>query len=167
MPRSCELTGLGILTGNKVSHSKRKTRRKFLPNLQQITLFSEALGQSFRLKIAIRTLRTVDFKGGLDGFLLLSQPRKLTATARSLRSKIATALEKAGTEPDQKIVKNKIKEADRPKKRITKRLKSEEEGSVKEKKKAVKKIVTKSEANPEIKVSKKATPKTTTEKKTK
>lgn len=158
MPRSCELTGLGILTGNKVSHSKRKTRRKFLPNLQQITLFSEALGQSFRLKIAIRTLRTVDFKGGLDGFLLSSQPRKLTPSARVLRSKIQNALDKAGKEPEQKIVKSKVKESDIPKKRITKKLKAKE-ASEKETKKA--------EVKTKAKVSKSSSSKETKAKKTK
>ncbi|MCH9753477.1 MAG: 50S ribosomal protein L28 [Alphaproteobacteria bacterium] len=161
MPRSCELTGLGILTGNKVSHSKRKTRRKFLPNLQQITLFSEALGQSFRLKIAVKTLRTVDFKGGLDGFLLSSQPRKLTTSARSLRAKVVAALEKSGKEQEQKVLKSKVKESERPKKRIAKKAKAKADASSKETKKDVKKSAVKPKEN------KKAVSKSTTEKKTK
>lgn len=127
MPRACELTGLGVLSGNKVSHSKRKTRRKFLPNLQQVTLFSEVLNQSIRFKIAAKTLRTVDFKGGLDMFLLNSQPKKLTVSARSLRNKIKVTLEKKGGE-EKKAVKAEVKKkiSDKPKKRAAKRLKAKE-----------------------------------------
>lgn len=147
MPRACELTGLGVLTGNKVSHSNRKTRRRFLPNLQQVTLFSEALNQSIRFKIATKTLRTVDFKGGLDGFLLNSQPRKLTTSARSLRNKIKVALEKKGSE-EKKVVKAEVKKkvAEKPKKRIAKKMKAKEE--------VVKKAAVKKTAAPKAKAKK-------------
>jgi large subunit ribosomal protein L28 len=141
MPRACELTGLGVLSGNKVSHSKRKTRRKFLPNLQQVTLFSEALNQSIRFRIAAKTLRTVDFKGGLDGFLLKSQPKKLTVSAKSLRNKIKVTLEK-DTSEEQKAVKAEVKKkvSDKPNKRVAKKLKAKEE--------TVKKVSTKKATAP-------------------
>jgi large subunit ribosomal protein L28 len=127
MPRACELTGLGVLSGNKVSHSKRKTRRKFLPNLQQVTLFSEALNQSIRFRIAAKTLRTVDFKGGLDCFLLNIQPKKLTVSAKSLRNKVKVALER-GNSKEKKTARVEVKKKveDKPKKRIAKKLKAKE-----------------------------------------
>jgi len=125
MPRSCELTGLGILTGNKVSHSNRKTRRKFLPNLQQITLFSDAMNQSMKFRIAVKTLRTIDFKGGLDNFLLGAQSRKLTARARTLSYKIKTVLEKKADASEEKIVQ-KGKRITTPKKRLVKKINARE-----------------------------------------
>lgn len=150
MPRSCELTGLGVLTGNKVSHSNRKTRRRFLPNLQNVTLFSEVLNQSIKFRIAAKTLRTVDFKGGLDGFLLNSQPRKLTVSAKSLRNKIKVALEKKGEEKE-KTVKAEVKKkvAAKPKKRIEKKLKAK--GEVEKKVSAKKAPAAKAKAKKEEK----------------
>ena len=72
MARRCTLTRKGVLTGNNVSHANNKTRRRFLPNLQSRRLFSETLGQSVRLRIAASTLRTIEKRGGLDGYLLLA-----------------------------------------------------------------------------------------------
>ena len=69
MSRACELTGKAVLTGNNVSHANNKTRRRFLPNLVQVTLMSEAMGQSYRLRISANALRTVEHRGGLDAFL--------------------------------------------------------------------------------------------------
>ena len=139
MSRACELTGLGILTGNKVSHSNRKTRRKFLPNLQPITLSSEALKRTIKFRIATKTLRTVDFKGGLDNFLIDARAAKLAPGARVLRAKIKAILEKDGKAPmDQE--KKVRKSADQPKKKLTKKL------QVREGKAAVKAPRVKSEA---------------------
>ncbi len=73
MSRRCELTGKGPMSGNNVSHAKNRTRRRFLPNLQDVTLMSESLGRSFRLKISNAALRTVDHRGGLDAFFAKSK----------------------------------------------------------------------------------------------
>ena len=70
MARRCELTGTGVMTGNNVSHAQNKTRRRFLPNLCDVTLASEKLGRNFKLRIAAKALRSVDHVGGLDAFLL-------------------------------------------------------------------------------------------------
>ncbi|MBL4596198.1 MAG: 50S ribosomal protein L28 [Robiginitomaculum sp.] len=91
MSRRCELTGVGVMSGNNVSHSKRRTRRKFLPNLCNVTLASEALGQSFKLRITAAALRSVDHNGGLDPFLNKCRDENLSETAlkikKSLRKK--------------------------------------------------------------------------------
>ena len=69
MSRVCELSGKGPMTGNNVSHANNKTRRRFLPNLNDVTLISDVLGQSFRLRISAAALRSVDHRGGLDAYL--------------------------------------------------------------------------------------------------
>jgi large subunit ribosomal protein L28 len=70
MARRCSLTGKGVLTGNNVSHANNKTRRRFLPNIRSRRLYSEALGETVRVRIAASTLRTIEKQGGLDAFLL-------------------------------------------------------------------------------------------------
>ena len=72
MSRSCELTGKAVLTGNNVSHANNKSRRRFLPNLCNVTLISDALGQSFRLRVSAAAPRTVEHRGGLDAFLAMT-----------------------------------------------------------------------------------------------
>lgn len=94
MTRSCDLTELNVLVGNKVSHSNRKTKKRFLPNLQTIRLFSDKLNSYISLRIASRTLRTVDKHGGLDGFLLSMANRKLSPKAKLLRKKIEKVTDK-------------------------------------------------------------------------
>ena len=94
MSRRCELLNTGPMSGNNVSHAKNRTRRRFEVNLCNVTLPSETLGQSFRMRIAAKTLRTVDFKGGLDGFLAGTKNAKLTDKAK----KIKKAIEKKQTE---------------------------------------------------------------------
>ena len=89
MSRVCELTGKGIQTGNNVSHANNKTRRRFLPNLCQVTLISDALGQRFRLRVSAYALRSVEHRGGLDAFLLKSDENELSMRARLLRRQIA------------------------------------------------------------------------------
>ena len=70
MARICELTGKGRMTGNNVSHANNKTKRTFLPNLQNVTLLSDALGQGFKMRVSTHGLRTVEHNGGLDNWLL-------------------------------------------------------------------------------------------------
>lgn len=91
MSRKCDLTGVGVQTGNNVSHSHRKTRRRFLPNLHNVSLLSEILGRKVSLRITAATLRTVDHNGGLDKFLLGTSSTKLTPLARKLKSDVKKA----------------------------------------------------------------------------
>ena len=69
MARRCELTGKGPMSGNNVSHAKNRTRRRFLPNLNDVSLMSETLGRTFKLKISAAALRSVDHRGGFDAFM--------------------------------------------------------------------------------------------------
>lgn len=89
MSRECELTGTKPIVGHRVSHSQIKTKRRFLPNLVQVTLRSEALDQSFRMRIAAKALRTVDKLGGLDGFLAKAKDEKLSSKALKIKRNIA------------------------------------------------------------------------------
>ncbi|MEM6661768.1 MAG: 50S ribosomal protein L28 [Pseudomonadota bacterium] len=91
MSRRCELTGKGVLTGNRVSHSNIKTRRRYLPNLQNVTLQSEALGRSFRLRVAASALRTVDHRGGLDAFLMKARDGELSDKALKIKKDLQAA----------------------------------------------------------------------------
>ena len=89
MSRRCELTGKAVLTGNLVSHSNRKTKTRFLPNLCNVTLISEALGRSVRLRVAAAALRSVEHRGGLDAFLTKAREEDLSPGARQLKREIA------------------------------------------------------------------------------
>jgi len=91
MSRRCELTGTGPVSGNNVSHANNKTKRRFLPNLCQVTLSSEALGRSFRLRIAAKALRSVDHVGGLDQFLLKARDEQLSANALKIKRELKKA----------------------------------------------------------------------------
>jgi len=91
MSRVCELTGKGVMTGNNVSHAKNRTRRRFLPNLNEVTLASEVLGRSFKFRIAASTLRTVDHRGGLDAFMAKAKDTDLSATALKVKKDIEKA----------------------------------------------------------------------------
>ena len=92
MARVCALTGKKVQYGHNVSHSKRATNRRFVPNIQKVRLLSEVLGQQVSLSIATRTLRTVQKKGGLDGFLLATDDTKLQPAALRLKNKIRRKL---------------------------------------------------------------------------
>lgn len=92
MSRRCQLTGRGVQTGNNVSHAHNKTRRRFLPNLQQASLYSDALGKPVRLKLSAYAIRTVERKGGLDAFLLDARDAGLAPEARRLKRRIKKAL---------------------------------------------------------------------------
>jgi large subunit ribosomal protein L28 len=89
MSRECELTGTKPMVGHIVSHSQIKTKRRYLPNLVQVTLRSEALNQDFRLRIAAKALRTVDKLGGLDAFLAKAKDDTLSARALKIKRDIA------------------------------------------------------------------------------
>jgi large subunit ribosomal protein L28 len=92
MSRRCELTGKGAQVGHKVSHSNRKTKRRFLPNLISVTMISEALGRGISLRISANALRTVDHRGGLDAFLMKAKDTDLSMRARTLKRQIAEKL---------------------------------------------------------------------------
>ncbi len=95
MSRRCELTGKAPQTGHLVSHSNRKTKTRFLPNLVQVSLLSDVLGQSVRLRISAHALRSVEHRGGLDAFLLKASESDLSQKALELRRKIVKATTEA------------------------------------------------------------------------
>ncbi len=88
MSRRCSLTAKGAQTGHKVSHSNRKTKRRFLPNLVNVTLESEALGTSVSLRVSANALRTIDHRGGLDAFLLKAKSDELSPKALELKRQL-------------------------------------------------------------------------------
>ena len=91
MSRRCELTGKGPMSGNNVSHAKNHTRRRFLPNLQDVTLQYDVLGRSLKLKISNAALRTVDHRGGLDAFMAKAKEAELSPDALKIKKEIAKA----------------------------------------------------------------------------
>jgi large subunit ribosomal protein L28 len=91
MARRCELTGKGPMSGNNVSHAKNRTRRRFLPNLVDVTLMSDILGRSFKMRISAAALRTVDHRGGLDGFMAKAKDAELSTKALKIKKDIAGA----------------------------------------------------------------------------
>ena len=91
MSRRCELTGKAVLAGNNVSHAHNKTRRRFLPNLCQVSLLSEVLGRSVSLRVSARALRTVEHRGGLDAFLAKAKNDELSLKARRIKRQIEKA----------------------------------------------------------------------------
>ncbi|MEH6476688.1 MAG: 50S ribosomal protein L28 [Sneathiella sp.] len=91
MARRCELTGKGVQAGNNVSHAHNKTRRRFLPNVQEVRLMSDSLGRSFSLKVTAAALRSVEHNGGLDKFLLKAKDEKLSLQARRMKRDIRKA----------------------------------------------------------------------------
>jgi large subunit ribosomal protein L28 len=91
MSRRCELTGKSPMVGNNVSHANNKTKRRFLPNLNEVSLTSETLGQTHRLRISAAALRTVDHRGGLDAFLAKADEAELSPKALKLKRDIAKA----------------------------------------------------------------------------
>jgi large subunit ribosomal protein L28 len=88
MSRRCDLTGKGPQTGHKVSHSNRKTKRRFLPNLCSVTLISDALGRGVRLRVSANALKTVDHRGGLDAFLAKAKDDELSPKALEIKRQI-------------------------------------------------------------------------------
>jgi large subunit ribosomal protein L28 len=91
MARRCELTGKAVMTGNNVSHAKNRTRRRFLPNLVNVTLLSDLLGRSYKLRVTAHALRSVEHRGGLDAFLMKARAEDLSDKAATLKRNIAKA----------------------------------------------------------------------------
>jgi large subunit ribosomal protein L28 len=92
MSRRCELTGKGAQVGHKVSHSNIKTKRRFLPNLLNVTMISDALGRSVRLRVSANALKSVDHRGGLDAYLAKARDVELSPRALDLKRQIAKKL---------------------------------------------------------------------------
>lgn len=88
MARVCEISGKRVMTGNNVSHSNRKTRRRFLPNLQMVTLVSEATGEKLRLRLTTHALRTIEFHGGIDAYVRRTASADLPVSARRLKKRL-------------------------------------------------------------------------------
>ncbi|MFN2099405.1 50S ribosomal protein L28 [Altererythrobacter sp. MF3-039] len=95
MSRICELTGKGRLVGNNVSHANNKTKRVFLPNLQNVTLMSEKLGRSFKFRVSTQGLRSVEHNGGLDNWLLKTKDEKLSSNALKVKRELKKAAKDA------------------------------------------------------------------------
>ena len=92
MSRRCELTGKGVMTGNRVSHAVNRTRRRFLPNLLNVSLLSDVLGRSVKLRICANALRSVEHRGGLDAFLVKQGDADLSERALALKQEVRAAL---------------------------------------------------------------------------
>lgn len=91
MSRRCQITGKGVLTGNNVSHANNKSRRRFLPNLQEASLMSDILGAPVHMRVSTRGLRTIEHNGGLDSFLISTPNRKLPEEAQVVKRRVLRA----------------------------------------------------------------------------
>ena len=94
MSRRCQMTGKGVLSGNNVSHANNKTRRRYLPNLQETSLLSDVLGTQVRVRVSTRALRTIEHNGGLDAFLMGTPNRRLPEEAQVIKRRIVRAAAK-------------------------------------------------------------------------
>jgi large subunit ribosomal protein L28 len=92
MARRCELTGKGPMVGNNVSHAVNRTRRRFLPNLLNVSLISDVLGRTVKLRISANALRSVEHRGGLDAFLVKAADADLSVNALALKKEVKAAL---------------------------------------------------------------------------
>lgn len=88
MSKKCDISGIGAMSGNNVSHANNRTRRRFLPNLQVVSLLSESLGKVFKLKVCSKTLRSIEHNGGLDAYLETTSNTKLTEEAKKIKKAI-------------------------------------------------------------------------------
>ena len=89
MVKKCDITGTGVMSGNSVSHANNHNRRRFMPNLQVVSLFSEALNKVFKLKICSKTLRSIEHNGGLDSYLESTSGNKLSEEALKIKKAVA------------------------------------------------------------------------------
>ncbi len=96
MARKCPVTGKGVQVGNNVSHSNRKTKRRFLPNLVNVTMQSDALSRNVKLRISANALKTVDHRGGLDAFLVKAKDTDLSPKALEIKRQVAKKVANAG-----------------------------------------------------------------------
>lgn len=124
MSRKCDILGIGVMSGNNVSHSNRKTKRRFLPNLKNVSLKSEALGVSVNIKVAASTLRTINKYGSIDNFLVNYRFAKLTSQAQKLRNQVKKKLIKIGKLDEVKIINEKKATVAKPSKRQAKKAAS-------------------------------------------
>lgn len=92
MARRCEITGKGVQTGNNVSHANNRSRRRFLPNLQQTSLMSDALGKMVRLRLTTHAIRSIEHNGGLDAYMMKAKNAQLGLEARALKRRIVKAV---------------------------------------------------------------------------
>ncbi len=88
MSRRCQLTGKGVLSGNNVSHANNRSRRRFLPNLQDSSVLSDILGAAVRMRLSTRAIRTIEHNGGIDAYLLGTPSTRLTVDARALKRRL-------------------------------------------------------------------------------
>lgn len=95
MARICELTGKGRMVGNNVSHANNKTKRTFLPNLQNVTLLSDSMEQGYKFRVSTSGLRSVEHVGGLDNWLLKTNDEKLSTNARKIKKEISKKMKAA------------------------------------------------------------------------
>lgn len=95
MARQCVVTGKKPMVGNNVSHAQNKTKRRFMPNLQSVRLYSEALAKFFKLKVTTNGIRTIEHNGGLDNFVKTTQSSKLSPELKAIRKELAAAETKA------------------------------------------------------------------------
>jgi|GEM_PF-71594 len=123
MSRRCDLTGVGAQTGHKVSHSNHKTKRRFVPNLQNVSFLSNVLNKKVSLRVTPATLRTVDHNGGLDNYLLTTSNLKLTDIAKKIKRKLKKMLaakeaeNPAAEKPAKKVAAKRPVKAKRPAKK--------------------------------------------------
>ena len=115
MSKRCDLTGVGPMSGHKISHSNRKSKRRFVPNLQNVSFLSSILGQNLSLKVTPATLRTVDHNGGLDNYLLSTSNLKLTTIAQKIKRKLKKAI---SAKPELNSEEIKAETAKKPAKAI-------------------------------------------------
>lgn len=92
MSRRCVVTGKGVMSGNNVSHAQNKTRRKFLPNIQDTGIYSEALGRLVKVRVSTHGLRTIEHKGGLDAYLMDTAITKLDPSLRAIKTQVEKAV---------------------------------------------------------------------------
>lgn len=107
MSRKCDLINISVMSGNNVSHSKRKTRRKFYPNLHKLSFPSDSLGVKLNLKIAAATLRTINKYGNIDNFLINYRFNRLSEFGQKLRNKVKKSLIKSGQFDNVKLESKK------------------------------------------------------------
>ena len=96
MSRRCQITGKGVLTGNNVSHANNRTRRRFLPNLQETSLLSDILGAPVRMRLSTRGIRTIEHNGGIDAYLLGTPDTRLSIEAKAVKRRLLRAQAKRG-----------------------------------------------------------------------
>lgn len=101
MARRCSVTGKGVMTGNNVSHAHNKTRRRFLPNLQAASMYSETLKRQVRLRLTVNGIRTIEHNGGLDAWLLSTPADRLDSQLRRLKKQLKQVAPGPDQAPDQ------------------------------------------------------------------